>query len=129
MRRVVILASLIGGAAFAATMTVPDTTAPSALIAVHAEQSAVSPATPTIWQGIVVAVRPGEFDMTVDTVWSPKMAFDIGSRTVRVTTDTLFDPPVWNMGNLAVGEDVAVTVVDTTAPSPVARDVTVVDPD
>lgn len=129
MGRVVVVASLISGAMVAAAVIVPDATAQSSLIATHPRQVLDEAPAKTIWQGTVVAAGSDWFSMTVDTVWSPTMAFDIGSRTVHVTTATVFDPPVWNIGNLGVGENVAVTLEDASARSPVATGVTVVDPD
>lgn len=74
-------------------------------------------------------VGPDGFEMTVDTVWAPELAFDAGTRVIHVGVHTVFDPPEWNIGNLQPGEDVAVTVADPGADPADATDVTVVDPD
>jgi hypothetical protein len=79
----------------------------------------------TRWQGAVERVGRQRFDLTVDVVWSPDFAFDIGTRTVMVTPATVFDPPGRRLDNLQAGEEVTAVVTDDGT----ATEVTVIDTD
>jgi hypothetical protein len=118
-------------ALFAISVVVADAAAPSSVAgpAVPVGDDPKPQDPPALWQGIVERVEGDQFEMTVDTVWAPTMAFDAGRRTINVSELTVFDPPVWNIDNLAVGEMVTVALTSTGATPAEAATVTVVDPD
>ena len=124
--RAAVFAALIAISVVAANAAAPSSVAGPALSVDDATQPDAQPA---LWQGVVERVEGDRFELTVDTVWAPTMVFDIGRRTIDVTELTVFDPPVWNIDNLAVGEIVTVALTDPGAVPAEAATVTVVDPD